>query len=90
MFNIHGQAYQPPGAAPAPTPVNIANTPRWRRERGLRSEVDRLVGKYAYRTGVEKKKINEDLARMFGRRKELTIDSLELVRDQLEKWLSQP
>lgn len=61
--------------------------PRWRRESLLRSQIDREVGKYAYRAGMEKKEVNALLRRQFGERKKLSVDKLEEVLQTISAWM---
>lgn len=61
--------------------------PKWRRESLLRSQIDREVGKYAYRAGMEKKEVNALLRRQFGERKKLSVDNLEEVLKTISAWM---
>lgn len=62
--------------------------PRHRRERMLRGEIDKLAGKVAHRTGIDKKEINADLLRAdFPPRAKASIEDLEAMRAYLTRYL---
>jgi len=78
-----GAAQQQP--APVAEPVQL---PQHRREKMLRSEIDKLAGKLAYRSGIEKKEVNRRiLAAGFPPRNRCSIDQLEQMRDWLTREL---
>jgi endonuclease/exonuclease/phosphatase family metal-dependent hydrolase len=69
---------------PAPTEVV---TPRHRQEKMLRSEVETLVRKHAYRAGVEPREVNTSLRRAgFPPRAKASLDDLRSMLDILARW----
>jgi superfamily II DNA or RNA helicase len=77
-----GLAFEVKVTPPAPA------EPRFRRERVLRAEVDRLTKAYARRSGVEPREVNVDLLRGgFPRRADASVEELEDMRDFLVKKL---
>ncbi len=78
----------PPPAVPMP--VVVQETPQHRREKMLRQEVETLVRKLAFRTGVHPKDVGADLLRAgHPRRKVATIAQLEAIEHTLAKWLGE-
>lgn len=70
-----------------PTPAVVKRElPQWRRESLLRSQIDREVGKYAYRSGLEKKDVNALLRREFGERKKCSVEKLEDILARIAAW----
>lgn len=62
--------------------------PRYRRERVLRSEVDRLTKVYARRVGMEVRDVNAGLLRQgFPPRAQASVEQLQGLHDQLVEWL---
>jgi superfamily II DNA or RNA helicase len=61
--------------------------PRWRQEVLLRSKVDSLVGKYAYRTMREKHEVNRMLLNRFPPRKKCSTEQLDEICAYLEELL---
>lgn len=69
---------------PAPAEVVV---PRHRQEKMLRSEVESLVRKHAYRAGVEPKTVNTALLRAgFPPRPKASLDDLRAMLDTLARW----
>lgn len=64
--------------------------PRHRHEKALRSEVEKLARKIAYRKGVEVREVNTRLLQAgFPARKNATIEQLEQMRTVLAGWLDE-
>lgn len=74
-----------------PTPLVVREeAPRHRREKMLRQEVETLVRKLAFRSGVPFKQVGADLLRVgHPRRKVATIAQLEAIEATLAKWLGE-
>lgn len=69
--------------------VPIEVTPQHRREKMLRQEVETLVRKLAFKTGVPFKQVGADLLREgHPRRKVATIAQLESIERTLLRWLA--
>jgi superfamily II DNA or RNA helicase len=78
-----------PGTLPAPA-VPVTETPRHRREKLLRSSVETLARKFAYRAGVPPKQVNIDLRKEgFPARKQASIEDLEKIEARLAHWLGE-
>ncbi len=64
--------------------------PRHRQERMLRDEIDKLVGKVAYRTGTDKKQVNQDLLKAgHPLRGQASVEQLERLHAELVRWLGE-
>lgn len=78
-----------------PTPptvreVPVAVSPKHRREKMLRQEVETLARKFAYRAGVSPKQVNIDLRKAgHPARGKATIGDLEAIERTLGKWLGE-
>lgn len=67
-------------------PAAKRDIPQWRRESLLRSQIDRQVGKYAYRSGMEKKDVNLLIMREFGERRKCSVETLEQILATIAAW----
>lgn len=75
---------------PAAEPAGTVITPRHRQEKMLRSEVETLARKHAYRAGVDAREVNTALRRAgFPPRAKATIEQLEQMLDTLARWHGQ-
>lgn len=73
-------------AVPNPAPTEVV-TPRHRQEKMLRSEVETLARKVAFRAGVEPKQVNIDLRKAgFPPRAKASIEELQRMLDTLARW----
>lgn len=62
-------------------------TPRHRQEKMLRSEVESLSRKYAYKAKLEPREVNTELRRAgFPQRAKATIDELQRMLETLARW----
>ncbi len=77
-------------SSPVPVVVSEFEQPRHRREKMLRSEVESLARKYAYRAKVEPREVNTALRRAgHPPRAKATIEQLEKMQDTLARWLGE-
>lgn len=68
-----------------------AETPRHRREKMLRREVETLARKVGYRRGVEVREVNTDLLRLgYPKRSKATVEQLEAMLAVLAEWFGEP
>jgi len=78
------------GAEPGVIVITPDATPRHRQERLLRSEVERLVRRVAWRGGVKPQLVATDLLKAgFPPRSQATIEQLQDMERLLSKWLTE-
>jgi hypothetical protein len=78
------------GTEPSVTVITREATPRHRQERLLRSQVERLVRKVAWRREVKPQQVATELLRMgFPPRSQATVEHLREMEDVLGRWLSE-